>query len=83
MPQTEEKKYKLNRKTFIEWVASDNPDLLTSLSAIKDDLIKGGEYILTAQDVLDTYNEIPSHLFSPPTEEEFVSGFESKLYYHE
>ena len=79
----EENPYLLDRKKFIEYVATDNPDLLTPLSDIKHDLIKGSEYILTAQDVLDSYNELPSYLIEGKIEEDFIPAEYCKLTYNE
>jgi hypothetical protein len=45
-------KHKLNRKKFIEWASLRN-FIGENRKQITEDLIKGGEYILTAQDILD------------------------------
>jgi hypothetical protein len=65
-------KLTVDRKKFIEWVAVDNPDLMMPLFEIKADLIGGGEFILEAQTILDTYNEIPSFLVMEYIEGDFV-----------
>ena len=67
-----ESKLTVNRAKFIEWVAVDNPALLTPLFEIKADLIASGEFILEAQTILDTYNEIPAFLVMEYIEGDFV-----------
>ena len=59
-------KYKLDRRKFIEYVDKYEP-LPEWMSNVKEDLIKGGEFIFTAQDLLDScLDEIPGELLVPP-----------------
>jgi hypothetical protein len=67
-----ESKLTVDRKKFIEWAIVDNPDLFTPWLEIKADLIGGGEFILEAQTIFDTYGEIPSWLVMEHIEGDFV-----------
>ena len=69
---TEKSKLTINRKKFLEWAIVDNPSLFTPLATIKADLINCGEFILEAQTILDTYNEIPAFLIMETVDEVFI-----------
>lgn len=46
------KKYKLDRKKFIEWYVQDVHGMI-EISQVVDDLVKGSEFCVTAEDVLN------------------------------
>jgi len=62
MAKEKKKLYPLDRERFIRWVASERPENLYNLYNILDDIIKGGECVITAEDVLSNFNEIPIEL---------------------
>jgi len=62
MEKEKQKLYPLERTRFIRWVSFDRPDKLYNLNVILNDLIKSGESIITAEDVLSTFSEIPIEL---------------------
>ena len=56
-------KYTLCRKRFVACVEEDNPDLIFGQKArIRYSLGIRGEHIIELQEILDKYEEIPSHL---------------------
>ena len=55
------KKYQLDRTKFIHWY-SNKVWLMTFQPIILEDLIKGGEFILTAEDVLNSIEYIKGSL---------------------
>jgi len=74
-------KLTIDRQKFIEWAIVDNPSLFTPLAQIKADLIDGGEFILEAQTILDTYNEIPAFLVMETVDENFVDAQDCVMSY--
>ena len=60
------KRYKVNRKKLIEHY----PHIIFSLTQVndnmKEDLIKGGEFILSAQNILDNINIVKGYVLEPP-----------------
>jgi hypothetical protein len=74
--------YNLNRKSFILWICT-SCFFEREGSRIKEDLIKGSEFIVTAQDLLDSVDNIPVHLLDEPAEGSHVRNDQCKLYYHE
>jgi len=57
------KKYKLDRKVFLLYY-QDTPFFLLMIKKkiIVNDMILGGEFVITAQDVLDSMETIPGAL---------------------
>jgi hypothetical protein len=73
--------YKLNRTKFITWICTSCFFEREGLR-IKDDLIKGSEFVVTDQDLLNSCTVIPSHLVDGETEHHTVLASECKLYYN-
>lgn len=76
-------KYNLDRKKFIEWVSLKN-FINDVRPQIQDDLIKGGEYIITADEILNNiqFKEIPTHLLIDYSGKgKYVSAKECALIY--
>ena len=65
-------KLTVDRRKFIEWAIVDQPDLFVPTAELKGDLIESGEFILEAQTILDTYNEIQSFLVMETVDESYV-----------
>ena len=59
------KKYQLDRKKFIEYYPVEIWGML-EISQVTDDLIKGSEFVLTAEDILKRVEYIDGKLFTPP-----------------
>jgi len=59
--------YTLDRKRFIEYYATTIFKLIQA-SIITEDLIKGSEYILTAEDVLEKVGMISGHFWGLTTD---------------
>lgn len=60
-------KHKLNRKALINYYTLDIYGML-DLRQVSEDLIKGSEFILTAEDVLQKVGYIEGMLCTPPIE---------------
>ena len=56
------KAYKIDRRKFIQWVYDTYPLRLIRILDIKNNLIESGEYILTAEDMLAEFIEVPAYL---------------------
>lgn len=72
--------YRLNKEKFINWICT-SCFFEQQSAVIKEDLIKGSEYIITAQDLLDFRHNIPSHLIDEDVDTEYVRNDECILYY--
>lgn len=59
------KKYKLDRKKFIEYYPIGIHGMI-DYDQVKNDLIKGSEFILSAQDILDSMDFIAGKLVGEP-----------------
>jgi len=59
------KEYQLDRKQFIEWYPAEVWKMLDPMG-VRQDLIKGGEFILSAQDVLDSMQFVSGKLVGAP-----------------
>lgn len=55
-------KYKINREPFIRYVSRGYLGSLIQQNTMIDDLIKGGEYVLTAEDILQMKDQWPGYL---------------------
>lgn len=76
------RKYKLERKKFIEWVCiSCFADQFED--KIKEDLIKGSEFIITAEDLLARCKIIPTKLLAGTFSENYISVEYVELYYEQ
>ena len=60
----------INRKAFIDWVYVYHPFKFVNVTKITDDIIKGGEFILTADELLNSFKEIPANLLVNPTKKD-------------
>ena len=75
----------VTRENFIEWFFFDE-DLsdIISKAALKFDLIQSGEFIITAQELLDSCGSIPEHIVENPRmypKDRDVEGSECILIY--
>ena len=61
------KKYKLDRKKFIEYYPVEIWGML-EISQVTDDLIKGSEFVLTAEDILEKVEWVEGKLLSTPVQ---------------
>lgn len=52
----------VDREKFINWFLSDELDKLINIQDMNDDLIKSGEFILTADDLLSRAIYVPGHV---------------------
>lgn len=74
--------YKINRNKFIDWI--DEDQMTSSLDDLKYDLKHGGEFIITAQGLLDVCVEVPVYLIENYIGfSEYVMGSECILIYKE
>jgi hypothetical protein len=72
--------YKLSRTKFINWICT-SCFFEREGSRIKDDLIKGSEFIVTAQDLLDSVDNVPAHLIDEEVDTRYVRNDQCVLYY--
>jgi len=78
----EEKKYKLDNKTFLEWYYSDKDDLVSLGRYVLTSLKANGHYDVKSQDTLDECGYIPKRLlegFASDTEGEIEDMSEIEL----
>jgi hypothetical protein len=73
--------YRLNRTKFIEWICT-SCFFEQRGQEIKDDLIKGSEYIVTAQDLLDNCDNVPAHLIDEDVDTRHVRNTDCVFYYN-
>jgi hypothetical protein len=75
--------YRLDRTKFINWICT-SCFFEQRWRDIKDDLIKGSEYVVTAQDFLDNIDNIPSFLVDEADTilQLHVRNDECELYYN-
>ena len=57
-----EKKYKLTKKRFADWLFSDSDDIDYWGRRFVSELIDEGEYSITLQEIFDERDEIPAHI---------------------
>lgn len=72
--------YNLSREKFITWICT-SCFFEKEGARIKEDLIKGSEFIVTAQDLLDNTQNIPSHLIDEEVDSRYVRNDQCVLYY--
>jgi hypothetical protein len=73
----EVEKYPIDRKEFLSYYRS-RIDAMTEQSVVMDDLVKGSEFILTAEDVLHSVERISPHFVGGRIN---VKGTDCYLYY--
>jgi hypothetical protein len=54
-------KHKVDRKKFVEFFVATTARM-TKMFTIREDLIKGGEFIITADDILKNLDTIPTNM---------------------
>jgi len=72
--------FNLSRTKFIEWICT-SCFFEQNWEEVKSDLINGSEYVVTAQDLLDNTDNIPSHLIDEKVDTSHVRNDQCKLYY--
>ena len=61
-PNENEKKYKLKKKRFVDWLFSDSDDIQYWGARLIKELKSEGEFNITLQDMFDERDEIPIHI---------------------
>ena len=65
-----EKKYKLTKKRFADWLFSDSDDVEYWGRRFVSELRDEGEYSITLQEIFDERDEVPAHIL-----ENYPNGF--------
>lgn len=74
--------YKLDRTKFIDWLLEDIDDIEVWTRDMKDDLKKGGEFVITASECLNTIQQLPKYLVEDHKgDSDFVDGADCELIY--
>ena len=55
-------KYKIDRTKFINWLSRNYLGSMIQINRMMDDLIKGGEYAVTADELLQMQKHVPGYL---------------------
>ena len=68
-----EKKYKLKKKAFANWMFADRDDIEYWGNRFINELIDEGEYTITLQEIFDERDDVPAHILEdyPETEDEW------------
>jgi len=72
--------YNLSRIKFIGWICT-SCFFEQKGTMIKEDLIKGSEFIVTVQNLLDHTQNIPSRLIDEEVDSRYVRNDQCILYY--
>ena len=61
-------KHKIDRARFIHWLTRNYLGSILQSEQMVDDLTKGGEYVVTADELLQMQKHIPGYLIKGSTE---------------
>jgi hypothetical protein len=61
-PNENEKKYKLTKKRFVDWIFSNSDDVEYWGRRLISELRDEGEYSITLQEIFDERDEVPAHI---------------------
>ena len=74
--------YKIDRRKFIDYCLADKDDIILVTTNIKKHLKDGGEFIVTATELLDQCHSIPTGILDNyKGSDEYVKGSECELIY--